>query len=132
MDTTTRYRDRAVTMIKQGSSAAEVWEALTSDGMDSHAAEALVRDLMELRRQAEAAEGPNMYAPPVYHAPVDYSPEYVPDQGALWKGLLLGLCCGCWALIFSSRMGSETRKGAYIGFGINLFLNVVRIMATIH
>lgn len=61
MSTNAQWRDLAVSMLRQGKSPAEVWEALTSNGMGGGAAEALVRELLELRRQAEAASTPTAH-----------------------------------------------------------------------
>jgi hypothetical protein len=46
-------RDIAVSLLKQGKSASKVGEALVSSGVERAAAEALVKDLVQLRGQAE-------------------------------------------------------------------------------
>src|SRR5262249_2137604 len=50
----TDARDVAVAMLKQRRSAAEVWDALTERGVTPDAAEALVKELIELREQADS------------------------------------------------------------------------------
>src|SRR4051812_43975025 len=138
MNTDPQLRDLAVSMFKQGRSSAEVWEALTSNGMETSAAEALVRELLELRRQAEAATAPapapNIYAPPI--APV-VGWEQPADQGQVWKGVVAGLICGCWAILAvivfpNDRIGSETKKGIYIGFVINFIVGVLYAITQRH
>jgi hypothetical protein len=135
MNTYQESRNLAISMLREGSSQAEVWQALVAGGMDGGTAEMLVRDLAELQRQTQAAASQphNVYAPPVavYAPPVAQSVGWdMPDQGSLWKGLCLGLICGCWALLVvpflsNQTMGSETKKGFYIGLFFNFMFGFI-------
>jgi hypothetical protein len=124
-------RDLAVGLLKQGKSPSETWEALVSGGMDERSAETLVKDLLELRRRAQASMAQPPSAPTL---PVAQTLGWnEADKGSVWTGLCAGTFCGCWAIIavlLSSRtMGSETKRGIYIGFFINLIFSFIYAIA---
>lgn len=120
-------REMAISLLKEGKSDAEVWEALVAHGVDGTAAEAIVRELNQLRQQA-AAPAASVYTPPVA---MNISPAWVEeDRGSFAKGFIAGLLCGCWALmvvVFLSHrtMGSETKRGIYVGFAINMCIGIL-------
>ncbi|WP_437819078.1 hypothetical protein [Sorangium sp. So ce1078] len=121
--------DLALSLLRQGKSPAEVWEALVSSGTEPAAAEALVRELVKLRPAAGD----------VHHgAPADVRAQAVAtsgdhfwiaqDAGSFWKGFFAGFLCGCWAIIVyalsSDTLGGETKRGMRTGIGLNLCLSV--------
>ena len=82
-----------------------------------------MKELLELRRRAEAPATPptSTYTPPVAQL-LGWDEA---DEGSLSKGVFAGSFCGRWALLalafLSSReLGSETKRGIYIGLLINL------------
>jgi hypothetical protein len=69
----------------------------------------------------------NMYAPPTYTGGASDGWVHV-NQGSLALGVVCGFLCSCIALIValvSSSMGSETKRGIYIGFGIKIAIAVI-------
>jgi hypothetical protein len=129
-------RDVAISLFKEGQSAAEVWEALVSSGVEQATAEALVRELDQLRRQVEDAAPPaNAAAPPVVQYGNDGWVQV--KTGSYAQGFALGLCFGCWALLFaglSHNMGTETKRGLYAGFftGFGVAVVLAMIQAAAH
>ena len=124
MDTSTQSRYLAVGMLQAGKSPAETWEALVSSGMDSGAAEALVKELVETQR---AANNPALQ-PAIYMSANLNSAK----TGNFWLGLLAGFFCSCFALIVSflwdDDMGTETRKGIHIGFAFSMFFALISVL----
>ena len=134
MNNKEQSRDFAVSMFQQGKSPAEVWERLAASGMDRGAAEALVKELVELRRQTGGAppQADRMYTVPAAQT-IEWNEA---DKGDFLKGLMSGLFCGCWAILvvlWSSRtMGSDTKNGVYVGFLLNLIIGVIWTLSRRH
>lgn len=121
-------REVAVSMIRQGSSAADVWQALVSRGMEPAGAEALVRELMPSQQQAQSQPPPvtNVYAPPAAMSDGDGWVQV--KTGSFGWGFVSGFFCGCWAFAYSymaSNIGTETKRGIRMGFLTNCGLNVL-------
>ena len=125
MDTSTQSRHLAVGMLQAGKSPAETWEALVSSGMDSGAAEALVKELVETQRAANNAAG----QPAIYLTAEEHH-RYLTGfkTGNFWLGFLAGFFCSCFslaALLFWDDMGTETKKGIKWGVVIGLIWVIV-------
>ena len=116
----TQARDYAVMMFQEGSSAADVWEALVSYGVDQASAEMIVKGVLEQREQANAElEQASIEA--AHYAAME-------NLGSFWTGAVFAFFFGWIALIasfLSSSMGSETKKGIRIIFAVKLFITLM-------
>jgi len=117
-------RNYAIWMFRQGSCAAEVWEALVARGVDEDLAEATVKDVLEHRRKIDEAAH--------QAAMVEHSMAQE-NLGSFWVGALLGLFLGWIALILSfvpGIMGSETKQGVRVIFAVKLFITLAVIIGS--
>lgn len=126
-------RDVAVSLLEQGSSAADVWERLVSSGVEPAAAEALVTELAEQRRKLDEVGRQAERWADSYEAELKSGSV---GLGELKSGSFgWGLVCGCvFSLIsliasfLSSSMGSETKRGVRLGFMIRLGVTLLLLM----
>ncbi len=69
------------------------------------------------------------YSPPTAQDDMQWAQPVGVKQGSLGLGLALGFLLGCFGLIgvLLIAKGSETKRGAWIGFGIQMALGLVRV-----
>lgn len=118
-------RDFAIWMLKEGRSAAKVWEELVASGVDQGVAEEVVKEVLELRRQVDIAAQQAAIEASYY--------KNQEAQGSFLLGVLFAFFLTGIALIaalVSSSMGSNTKRGIYATAAVKFCLFVVVMIAT--
>jgi hypothetical protein len=115
MTETSDYRDRAIALLKLGNSEADVIAALVAQGAPQQGAEALTRELAELRRQALIeARAPALWAPPGSDAaskdPHARDPRSSPGS-RLWVVGGLVLLGGTYAVVSNQKKAAPDWGG---------------------
>ncbi|MGE3673371.1 MAG: hypothetical protein AB7K71_27095, partial [Polyangiaceae bacterium] len=82
-------------------------------------------------RWGNALMDPNQpYSPPATQDEMQWQQPVGQKQGSLPLGLVLGFFLGCFGLIgvLLIAKGPETKRGAWIGFGVQMVLGIIRVI----
>lgn len=127
-------RETAISLLKEGRSAAEVWDTLVWSGVEASAAEALVKELEALRQQA--APPPAARPAPMIGAFGGLSNSN--ETGSFGWGFAGGIFLNCFAFAYAflpgNGIGGATKRGIKAGFatwlGVSLLLMLIRAISS--